>query len=58
MKLYLVILCICAIAISTSSAERQRRQRREQERDITPDEVLEIIDDETITPDDPDEIMR
>ena len=47
MNLLILFFTVFLIS-STSNAQRQRRQRREQERDITPEEVLEITDDKEI----------
>ena len=43
--------------LAITNGQRQRRRRREDERDITPEEVLEMADDKTIE-DDPDMVAR
>ena len=59
MKVYLFILALLLLSVD---AQRQRRRRREdsqgnKERDITPEEVIEITEDKKIE-DDPDELAK
>ena len=51
-------LIIMTLLVIISSANRQRRQRRDEERDLGHQEILEIVEDETIHEDDPEEIMK
>ena len=61
---YLLIVVLLLLNLDVAEAQRQRRKRREintetheKERDITPEEIIEITDDKQIE-DDPDELAK